>query len=54
MKQDITENNIKSVKDLLSTIDWDLPSHTSNQKDSHNIFIEMFLKIYNQFFARDK
>ena len=37
MKQDITENNIKSVKDLLSTIDWDLPSHTSNQKDSHNI-----------------
>ena len=38
----------------MKTVDWDLITQTLNPKDSYSIFIEKFIKIYDQAFPLKK
>ena len=50
VKRDINEARIEHFKSLLNSIDWDLVTQTSLPNDSYNIFLEMFVQIYDQAF----
>ena len=48
IKRDINEASIEHFKSLFNSINWDLVTQTSLPNDSHNIFLEKFVQIYNQ------
>ena len=52
--RDIDESNVEKFKELMKTVDWDLITQTLNPKDSSSIFIEKFIKIYDQAFPLKK
>ena len=52
--RDICKNNVEKFKELMNTVDWNLVTQTLNPNDSYSIFIEKFIKIYNQAFPLQK
>ena len=54
VKRDIYEARIEHFKSLINSIDWGLVTQTSLPNDSYNIFLEMFLQIYDQAFPQRK
>ena len=54
LRRDISESNVKKFKELMNTEDWNLITQTLNPNDSYCIFIEKFLKIYDQAFSLQK
>ena len=53
-RRDISESNVKKFKELMNTVDWNLITQTLNPNDSYCIFIEKFIKIYDQAFLLQK
>ena len=47
IKRDINEDSMKYFKTIFNSTDWDLLTQTSSTNDSHNIFIERFIIIYD-------
>ena len=45
-----TVRNILNVKTVFNSIDWGLLTQTLSTNDSYNIFLEKFIKIYDQAF----
>ena len=54
LRRDISESNVKKFKELMNTVDWNLITQTLNPNDSYCIFIEKFIKIYDQAFPLQK
>ena len=54
LRRDISESNVKKFKALMNTVDWNLITQTLNPNDSYCIFIEKFIKIYDQAFPLQK
>ena len=54
IKKDINEGSMKYFKTIFNNTDWDLLTQTSSTNDSYNIFIERFIKIYDQAFPERK
>ena len=52
--RDISESNVKKFKELINTVDWNLITQTLTTNDSYCIFIEKFIKIYDQTFPLQK
>ena len=52
LRRDIGESNVEKFKELMNTVDWNLI--TLNANDSYSIFIENFIKIYDQAFPLQK
>ena len=50
----ITDSSVEKIKELISTADWNLITQTLNLNSSSNIFIDKFLKIYNEAFPLQK
>ena len=45
---------MKYFKTIFTSIDWDLLIQTLSTNDSYNIFLERFIKIYDQTFPERK
>ena len=45
---------MKYFKTIFTSIDWDLLIQTLSTNDSYNIFLEIFIKIYDQAFQERK
>ena len=45
---------MKYFKTIFNSTDWDLLTQTSSTYDSYNIFLERFIKIYDQAFPERK
>ena len=54
IKRNINKESIKYFKTIFNSTDWDLLTQTSSANDSYNIFLERFIKIYDQAFAERK
>ena len=54
MWRDITKNSVEKFKEHLSTVDWNLITQILNPNNLYNIFIDKFLKIYDQVFPLQK
>ena len=54
LKRDISESNVNNFKELMNTVDWNLITQTLNPNDSYCIFIEKFIKNYDQAFPLQK
>ena len=54
IRRDITDSSVEKIKELISTVDWNLITQTLNLNSSSNIFIDKFLKIYNEAFPLQK
>ena len=54
LQRDIGESNVEKFKELMNTVDWNLITQTLNPNDSYSIFIEKFIKIYDQVFPLQK
>ena len=54
LRRDIGESNVEKFKELMNTVDWNLITQTLNPNDSYSIFIEKFIKIYDQVFPLQK
>ena len=54
IKRDINEDSMKYFKAIFNSIDWDLLTQTLSTNDSYNIFLERFIKIYDQAFPERK
>ena len=54
LRRDIGESNVEKFKELMNTVDWNLITQTLNPNDSYSIFIEKFIKIYDQAFPLQK
>ena len=54
LQRDIGESNVEKFKELMNTVDWNLITQTLNPNDSYSIFIEKFIKIYDQAFPLQK
>ena len=54
LRRDIGESNVEKFKELMNTVDWNLITQTLNANDSYSIFIEKFIKIYDQVFPLQK
>ena len=52
LRRDIGESNVEKFKELMNTVDWNLI--TLNPNDSYSIFIENYIKIYDQAFPLQK
>ena len=47
-------SSIERFKSLFNSIDWNLVTQTSLPNDSYNIFLEIFVQIYDQAFPERK
>ena len=54
IKKDINEGSMKYFKTIFNNTDWDLLTQTSSTNDSYNMFLERFIKIYDQAFPERK
>ena len=54
VKRDINKASIAHFKSLFNSIDWNLVTQTSLPNDSYNIFLEIFVQIYDQAFPERK
>ena len=54
IKRDINQGSMRYFKTIFSSTDWDLLTQTSSTNDSYNIFLERFIKIYDQAFPERK
>ena len=54
LRRDIGKSNVEKFKELMNTVDWNLITQTLNPNDSYSIFIEKFIKIYDQVFPLQK
>ena len=54
LQRDIGESNVEKVKELMNTVEWNLITQSLNPNDSYSIFIEKFIKIYDQAFPLQK
>ena len=54
LRRDISESNVKKFKELMNTVDWNLITQTLTPNDPYCIFIEKFIKIYDQAFPLQK
>ena len=54
IKRDINEDSMKYFKTIFKSTDWDLITQTSSANDSYDIFLERFIKIYDQAFPERK
>ena len=54
LRREISECNVKKFKELMNTVDWNLITQTLNPNDSYCIFIENFIKLYDQAFPLQK
>ena len=54
IKRGINEDSMKYFKTIFNSTDWDLLTQTSSTNDSYNIFLERFIKIYDQVFPERK
>ena len=48
IRRDINEDSMKYFKTVFNSTDWDLLTQTSSTNDSYDIFLERFIKIYDQ------
>ena len=53
-KRDINEDSMKYFKTISISTDWDLLTQTSSANDSYNIFLERFMKLYDEAFPERK
>ena len=54
IKKDINEGSMKYFKTIFNNTDWDLLTQTWSTNDSYNMFLERFIKIYDQAFPERK
>ena len=54
IKRDINEDSTKYLKTIFNSTDWELLTQTSSTNDSYNMFLESFIKIYDQAFPERK
>ena len=54
IKRDINQGSMRYFKTIFNSTDWDLLTQTSSTNDSYNIFLERFIKIYDQAFPERK
>ena len=54
IKRDINQGSMRYFKTIFNSTDWDLLTQTSSANDSYNIFLERFIKIYDQAFPERK
>ena len=54
IKRDINEDSMKYCKAIFNSTDWDLLPQTSSTNDSYNMFLERFIKVYDQAFPERK
>ena len=54
LRRDIGKSNVEKFKGLMNTVDRNLITQTLNPNDSYSIFIEKFIKIYDQAFPLQK
>ena len=54
LQRDIGKSNVQKFKELMNTVDWNSVTQTLNPNDSYSIFIEKFIKIYDQAFPLQK
>ena len=54
LRRDISESNVKKFKEPMNIVDWNLITQTLILNDSYCIFIEKFIKIYDQAFPLQK
>ena len=54
IKRDIDEDSMKYFKTNFNSTDWDLLTQTSSTNDSYNVFLERFIKVYDQAFPERK
>ena len=50
LRRDIGKSNVEKFKEHMNTVDWNLITQTLNPNDSYSIFIEKFIKNYDQAF----
>ena len=51
---DINEESMKYFKTIFNSTDWDLLTQNSSTNDFYNIFLERFIKIYDEAFLERK
>ena len=54
IKTNINEDSTIYFKTIFQSTDWDLITQTSSANDSYDIFLERFIKIYDQAFPERK
>ena len=54
LRRDIGKSKLEKFKELMNTVDWNLITQTLNPNDSYSIFIEIFIKMYDQAFPLQK
>ena len=54
LQREIGGSNVERFKELMNTIAWNLITQTLNPNESYSIFIEKFIKIYDQAFPLQK
>ena len=54
IKRDINKASIEHFKSLFNSTDWDLVTQTSLPNHSYNIFLEIFVQIYDETFPERK
>ena len=47
-------DSMKYFKTIFNSTDWDLLTQTLSTNDSYNIFLERFIKVYDQAFPERK
>ena len=52
IERNIDEDGMKCFKTIFNSTDWDLLRQKSSTDDSYNIFLERFVKVYDQAFAK--
>ena len=54
IKRDINQGSMRYFKTIFNSTDKDLLTQTSSTNDPYNIFLERFIKIYDQAFPERK